>query len=97
MNQSIGIWQYEYSSGYPGYRCQKCASWVYGNEPHWCDCDKEDKTSPMVSPTPKTKVTISIPEIGMKRLKQQYLENPTKIKQEFKNAGFEIEEIIFPK
>jgi hypothetical protein len=34
----------EYSSGYLGWRCTKCATWKYEAEAHpWsCDCDRKD-------------------------------------------------------
>jgi hypothetical protein len=31
-------WVFERSSGYAGYRCQICATWVYANQPLKCDC-----------------------------------------------------------
>lgn len=35
-----GLWHYERSSGYAGYRCQKCAEWIYEGNPFVCKCDK---------------------------------------------------------
>ena len=37
---SKGDWYFERSSGYPGYRCVKCATWVYENKTLRCDCDR---------------------------------------------------------
>lgn len=36
---SKGVWQQECSSGYNGFRCQKCATWLYADEVLKCDCD----------------------------------------------------------
>jgi len=37
--QGKGDWRFERSSGYAGYRCQKCGTWVYENIARKCDCD----------------------------------------------------------
>jgi len=37
---SLGNWVQEYSSGYNGFRCTKCATWIYCDEKFICDCDK---------------------------------------------------------
>lgn len=37
MNK-VGSWQFERSSGFAGYRCQDCATWVHANKPQVCDC-----------------------------------------------------------
>lgn len=40
-NVSKGLWKQEYSSGYNGYRCINCATWVYATEDiRFCNCDK---------------------------------------------------------
>lgn len=31
-------WVFERSSGYAGFRCQKCAVWVYEDQEKKCDC-----------------------------------------------------------
>lgn len=36
---SKGKWVFERSSGYSGYRCQECYTWVYENQEKKCDCD----------------------------------------------------------
>lgn len=39
--QSRGKWESARSSGYDGFRCSKCATWVYSNQVLKCDCDKD--------------------------------------------------------
>ncbi len=34
-----GSWVFERSSGYAGYRCQKCATWIYDSANKTCKCD----------------------------------------------------------
>ena len=34
-------WVFERSSGYAGYRCSKCGTWVYEDELRKCECDKK--------------------------------------------------------
>jgi len=41
--ESKGAWHFEISSGYDGWRCDKCATWVYDGDDLICDCDKEAK------------------------------------------------------
>lgn len=36
---SKGEWVFERSSGYAGYRCKKCHTWIYENQEKKCDCD----------------------------------------------------------
>jgi hypothetical protein len=36
--QSTGDWIFERSSGYAGYRCRKCGTWVYENTRKKCNC-----------------------------------------------------------
>lgn len=38
-SNSIGKWYLERSSGYLGFRCARCATWVYYNQELKCDCD----------------------------------------------------------
>lgn len=38
--ESKGTWHFEVSSGYDGWRCDKCATWVYDGKALVCDCDK---------------------------------------------------------
>lgn len=38
---SNGKWVFERSSGYAGYRCEKCATWIYENQKRECKCDTE--------------------------------------------------------
>jgi len=33
-----GAWAFERSSGYAGFRCQKCATWIYDNQKEECQC-----------------------------------------------------------
>ncbi len=40
VEESKGKWEFERSSGYAGYRCQVCYTWVYNNQEKRCDCDK---------------------------------------------------------
>ncbi len=35
-----GNWEFERSSGYAGWRCKACATWVYNGQPLVCDCNK---------------------------------------------------------
>ena len=35
-----GNWEWEISSGYGGYRCSNCGTWVYEREPRRCKCDE---------------------------------------------------------
>ena len=44
VQPSKGQWVFERSSGYSGYRCQKCAEWVYEEQELECKCDKENDT-----------------------------------------------------
>ena len=37
--ESAGNWIFERSSGYAGWRCTKCGTWVYIEQPKRCDCD----------------------------------------------------------
>lgn len=41
---SNGEWEFERSSGYAGYRCQKCQTWVYSDKPKKCNCGRKVKT-----------------------------------------------------
>lgn len=34
-------WVAEVSSGFDGFRCRNCATWVYENAPRVCDCNSE--------------------------------------------------------
>jgi hypothetical protein len=34
-----GVWKFERSSGYAGYRCQKCNTWIYCGAEAICDCN----------------------------------------------------------
>lgn len=34
-----GDWVFERSSGYAGYRCRTCATWIYANTEYKCKCD----------------------------------------------------------
>jgi hypothetical protein len=34
-----GVWRFERSSGYAGYRCQKCNTWIYCGAEAICDCN----------------------------------------------------------
>lgn len=34
-----GEWVFERSSGFAGYRCQKCQTWVYAEKKKKCCCD----------------------------------------------------------
>jgi hypothetical protein len=36
---SKGDWVFERSSGFAGYRCQRCATWLYDNQKLVCKCD----------------------------------------------------------
>lgn len=36
-----GNWVQERSSGYLGYRCTVCGTWIYENQPRICDCKQE--------------------------------------------------------
>jgi hypothetical protein len=36
---SKGDWIFHRSSGFAGWRCTKCATWVYNNQPKVCNCD----------------------------------------------------------
>jgi hypothetical protein len=47
FRDSKGDWVFEHSSGYAGYRCQKCFSWIYGDQPARCDCDGLDGYKPV--------------------------------------------------
>lgn len=33
-------WVFERSSGYAGWRCVNCGTWIYFNNPKKCACDK---------------------------------------------------------
>lgn len=37
-----GNWVSEVSSGYDGYRCTKCETWIYANQVKICDCDRKE-------------------------------------------------------
>ena len=41
---SKGDWIYELSSGYSGYRCKKCRTWIYSMRLQQCECDRENPT-----------------------------------------------------
>ena len=36
-------WEFEYSSGYPGYRCKNCGTWVYEVDTRICECNLTDQ------------------------------------------------------
>jgi hypothetical protein len=40
--KSKGDWEFEISSGFDGYRCQKCKTWIYANQKLKCDCDNDN-------------------------------------------------------
>ena len=42
-NELMGDWRFELSSGFAGWRCSKCACWVYADENKKCRCDWEAK------------------------------------------------------
>jgi hypothetical protein len=37
--ETKGDWKFERSSGYGGFRCQKCYTWLYENRKLICKCD----------------------------------------------------------
>jgi hypothetical protein len=37
---SKGDWKWERSSGYAGWCCRKCATWISDGEDFICDCDR---------------------------------------------------------
>ena len=39
MIPSRGDWKEEISSGYKGFRCKRCATWIYDNQERRCECD----------------------------------------------------------
>lgn len=43
LKNSKGVWVFEVSSGFPGYRCQNCATWVYEEQEKVCVCDKKSE------------------------------------------------------
>ena len=43
VNEPKGKWVFERSSGYAGFRCQKCAAWIYENNTRECICDLNGK------------------------------------------------------
>lgn len=42
MTQDNNKWIFERSSGYAGYRCQECYTWIYANQEKTCKCNKHD-------------------------------------------------------
>ena len=36
----IDNWVFERSSGYAGWRCVACGTWIYFNDPKKCCCDE---------------------------------------------------------
>lgn len=35
-------WFFERSSGYAGYRCDKCAIWIYADQIQVCNCNRKE-------------------------------------------------------
>ena len=48
-----GLWRFERSSGYDGWRCLRCAAWRYGGEKLQCDCQLADPQPDIVIEEPK--------------------------------------------
>lgn len=48
-------WVFERSSGYAGWRCNKCATWIYFNDPFDCKCNRENKEKKEYGRTTKNK------------------------------------------
>ena len=40
--KTAGDWVFERSSGHAGYRCKKCADWVYQGQPLKCKCGEKE-------------------------------------------------------
>lgn len=40
---SVGRWMFERSSGFAGWRCEVCATWIYNYKPLICSCDKDNR------------------------------------------------------
>ena len=38
-------WEFERSSGFAGYRCKKCYTWIYAGKPFVCECGGNPKQS----------------------------------------------------
>jgi hypothetical protein len=49
MGKPSNNWIFERSSGYAGYKCINCSTWLYENQPFKCDCNKDsvEITTPM--------------------------------------------------
>ncbi len=45
----------------------------------------------------KTKITLSIPKEAADKILKDFKENPEKVKAKFKEAGFDIEDILINK
>lgn len=59
-----GTWTFERSSGYAGYRCTTCSTWVYANDFLICSCMTRDDVIFLkfgkCFTNPRFKVTVSI-------------------------------------
>ena len=45
-------WVFERSSGYAGYRCKVCGTWVYANRDKICDCNRVEQDEVSFGPEP---------------------------------------------
>jgi hypothetical protein len=66
-------WVFERSSGYHGWRCVKCGTWIYDNCARICNCKKGEKTMKTLMMTILDKNNISMTD-GMKSVKDIVLE-----------------------
>jgi len=44
-NKDVSRWVFERSSGYAGWRCQECSTWVYDSTPRKCNCTAINATA----------------------------------------------------
>lgn len=42
MKEPKGVWYYERSSGYDGFRCSCCGVWIYASKQLKCNCDRKN-------------------------------------------------------
>lgn len=67
----VDQWKFEISSGYAGWRCTECGTWVYDDKPKVCSCTKkhEEKIPSLIQVI--TLTTAQVAEAVTEYLKKQ--------------------------
>lgn len=84
-----GDWRFERSGGCSGFRCQKCATWIYENHTRRCDCDSSSHLSYSI-------VLVDIDDSTISTTVKAYSfeDALTRIRAKFKGYGIKSVQVI---